>query len=209
MMAGVRAVGLRAFLVAPPRRGLSRLGQMHHRADRPQLLDHKPPAGRRLQRNLQLLASEPLKEPAHPNTVRRPDPRPTDLAADQIDPLHGDLRPVLVNPHHDRHIRQTSLTTRAASDPPTHRIRWSRNSTDPNIALWIGQERGVAAERYRTGRVLQPHRLSFTHHFSIAQTHCHRRRPGHHGRGRGFCGIEPLQVAHGAHCRDLRASPGA
>ena len=73
-MAGVRAVGLRAPLVAAPRSGLRRLGEMHHRADRAQLLDEKPPAGGRLERDLQLLASEPLKEPAHPDTVRRTAP---------------------------------------------------------------------------------------------------------------------------------------
>ena len=83
VMASVRAVGFRALLVPAPRRGLRRLGEMHHSADRPKLLDEEPPAGRRLERDLQLLASEPLKEPAHPGTIRRPNPRTADLAADQ------------------------------------------------------------------------------------------------------------------------------
>ncbi len=115
-MAGVRAVGLRAPLVPAPRRGFRRLGQMHHRADRAQLLDEKPPAGGRLERDLQLLAREPLKEPAHPDPVRRSDPRATDLAAAQIDPLSGDLRPMLVNTHHYRH--PTNLPT-TQGQPPT------------------------------------------------------------------------------------------
>src|SRR6516165_3459958 len=109
-MAGVRAVGLRPLLVPAQRGRLRRLGQMHHRADRAQLLDEKPPAGSRLERDLQLLSSEPLKEPAHPDPVRRSDAGATDLAAGQIDPLSGDLRPMLVNTHHDRH--PTSQTPR-------------------------------------------------------------------------------------------------
>jgi hypothetical protein len=66
MMSRVRAVALRALLVAAKRRGLRRLGEMHDRADRPQLLNQKPPPRRRLQRDLQPLAGEPRQEPASP-----------------------------------------------------------------------------------------------------------------------------------------------
>ena len=60
-MPRVRTVALRALLRSPQPRGLRRLGQMHARADPAQLLDHEPPAGRRLQRHLQLRAAETLQ----------------------------------------------------------------------------------------------------------------------------------------------------
>ena len=117
-MAGVRAIGLRPPLVPAPRSRFRRLGQMHHRADRAQLLDEKPPASGRLERDLQLLASEPLQEPAHPDPVRRSDPRATDLAAGQIDPLSGDLRPMLVNTHHYRHPTNLHQPRKGSRQPP-------------------------------------------------------------------------------------------
>ena len=73
-MPGVRAVALGALFVPAPRGGLRRLGQMHPRADRAQLLDHEPPARRRLQRDLELTATKARKEATHALTVRRSDP---------------------------------------------------------------------------------------------------------------------------------------
>jgi hypothetical protein len=115
MMASVRAVGLRALPVPAQRRGLRRLREMHHRADRAQLLDQEPPPGRRLECDLQLLASEPPEEPTHPGAVRRTHPRPADLTAHKIDPLRGHLRPMLVKAHHDRH--QPNLLPRHEQHP--------------------------------------------------------------------------------------------
>jgi Nuclease-related domain len=48
--------------------------------------------GRRLQRHLELPASEPLKEPTEGLPMRRRYPRPADLARVSVDPLRGDLR---------------------------------------------------------------------------------------------------------------------
>jgi hypothetical protein len=89
---------------------------MHDRPDRPQLLDQKPPPGRRLQRDLQLLTGEPPQKPAHPGAVGRAHPRASDLATIQIDPLGGDLGPMLVYPHHDRH--PTNPSAREQDRPP-------------------------------------------------------------------------------------------
>ncbi len=96
ILPGVRAIGLRALLVSLQRRGLRRLGQMHHRTDRPQLLHHEPPPRRRLKRDRQLPPSESRNEPPHPGAIRPADPRTADLARVQIDPVCSGLRPMLV-----------------------------------------------------------------------------------------------------------------
>ena len=63
-MPGVSPVGLGALLLALQCRGLRRLGQVDLRADTLELLDHEPPTGRRLQRDLERLALELRQEPA-------------------------------------------------------------------------------------------------------------------------------------------------
>jgi hypothetical protein len=44
---GVRTIALRALLIPATGGGLRRLGQVHNRADRRQLIGDEPPAGRR------------------------------------------------------------------------------------------------------------------------------------------------------------------
>ena len=61
-VARIGAVALGALLVPTPGSGLSRLRQMHDRANTSQLLGHEAPAGRRLQPDLELLTTEPLHE---------------------------------------------------------------------------------------------------------------------------------------------------
>ena len=99
----VGPVGLRALLVALQRARLGRLGQMRLGADRGQLLDHEPPAGRGLQRDLELLAGKARQEPSHAIAIGRHHPRARDLTGLGIQPLRSDLRPVLIQTHHDRH----------------------------------------------------------------------------------------------------------
>jgi hypothetical protein len=70
-MPGVGTVVLGALLVAFQGGGVRRLGKMHDRLDPLQLLDHEPPAGRRLQRDLQLLVAKASKEPAYGRAVGR------------------------------------------------------------------------------------------------------------------------------------------
>ncbi len=86
-MSGVRPVGLRAFLLAAHPARLGRLCKMHLSAGALELLDHEPPARRRLQRNLKTLASEPTEERADGGAVRWGDPCAGDLARDGLDPL--------------------------------------------------------------------------------------------------------------------------
>ena len=87
------------------------------RANPPELVRDEPPARRRLQRDLELLATEPLAEPPHASPMRRRDPRPHHLTRIGIQPLRSDLRPVLIKPHHDRHL-QRLLTPRLARPRP-------------------------------------------------------------------------------------------
>ena len=102
-MPRVGAIVLGALLVPAARRGLRRLGQMHRRADAPQLLDDEPPARRRLQRHLELAPAEALQEPPHPRAIGRRHPRAADLAASRIQPVGRDLRSMLIESHYDRH----------------------------------------------------------------------------------------------------------
>jgi hypothetical protein len=72
------------------------------------------------------LTTEAAKEPSHTGTIRRHYPRPKDLAGLSVDPLRGDLRPMLIESHHDRHCviaPRVELRARAAFSP-THRIPW-------------------------------------------------------------------------------------
>ena len=68
-----------------------------------QLLNDEPPARRRLERDLELLAGKPGEKPAHALTVRRRHPRPADLPGHGVQPLRRDLRSVLIQSHYDRH----------------------------------------------------------------------------------------------------------
>src|SRR5450755_2021430 len=101
-MAGVSPIGLRALLRTPQPARLRRLGQVHPSADPLELLGHEPPPRRCLQRNLEIPPGEPLEELADRSAVCRHHPPARDLTARKLDPLRGDLRPVLIKPHHDR-----------------------------------------------------------------------------------------------------------
>jgi hypothetical protein len=132
-VAGVGAVGLGALLVAPACRRLGRLGEMHLRADRPQLLDDEPPAGRGFQRRLEPLAGERGEEPTNVHAVSRRDAGPLDLAGLGVDPLGRDLRTVLIESYYDRHHGASSSSTvsylRASCAPELRRSQLRRVTT--------------------------------------------------------------------------------
>jgi hypothetical protein len=86
-----------------PRRGFRWLGQMRPAADSADLLDHEPPARRRLQRDVQIRVDEPMQESSHRLAMRRRHPRTAHLAGGGVDPLGGDLPSMLVKSHYDRH----------------------------------------------------------------------------------------------------------
>src|ERR1019366_4029861 len=76
---------------------------MHPRVDATQLLNDETPASRRLERDLELLASEPAEDPSHALTVRRRHTSPANLTRHSVEPLRRDLRSVLIQSHYDRH----------------------------------------------------------------------------------------------------------
>ena len=117
------------LLLAFERARLRRLSQMHIGADPLEFLDHEPPARRRFQRHLEILALKPGQELPDPGAIRRRDPRARDLPGDRVDPLSRDLSAVLIHAHHERHqtttpsIATTSTSTRTrAAKRAAHRI---------------------------------------------------------------------------------------
>ena len=83
----IGTVALGALLIAAAGRGLGRLGQVHDRTDLRQLVGDKPPAGRRLQRDLKLLPAELLAELPDALPVRRRVAVPTCCRRVAISPL--------------------------------------------------------------------------------------------------------------------------
>jgi hypothetical protein len=114
-MPRVSPVSLRSLLAAFQAASLRRLRQVDVRADPLEFLDHEPPAGRCLQRNLEIGALKPRQEPTDPGTVSRRDPRARHLTGDRVDPLRRDLRAMLIHPHHQRHQNTTPSTAEASS----------------------------------------------------------------------------------------------
>jgi hypothetical protein len=110
-MPSVGAIGLGPPLGPAEHRSLGRLGEMHVSSDRAQLLDDEPPARRRLQRHLEPPAGEPRQVAPHLLAVRRRDTRAPDLAAVGVQPIRGDLCPVLIQSHYDRHHGASSSST--------------------------------------------------------------------------------------------------
>jgi hypothetical protein len=99
----VGAVGLRPPLAPPLGRRLGRIGEMRAVAGALDLLDDEAPAGRPLERELSLTARKPRQPGAHLGTRGRRDPTPLHLARLPIERLVGDLLPVHIQRHYDRH----------------------------------------------------------------------------------------------------------
>jgi hypothetical protein len=88
-----------------PRRALvsAGLGQMHLGPDPPQLLDHEAPAGRRLERRLDLFALEAAEPAAEAEPVGGADTTPVHLTRRRVERVERDLLSMLVKCHYDRH----------------------------------------------------------------------------------------------------------
>src|SRR4051794_16209315 len=146
-MPRVRAIALGALLGSAQARGLRRLGQMHPRADPTQLLDHEPPAGRRLQRDFQLLAAEALEKAPHANAVSRRNSRALDLAGLRIQPVGGDLCSMLIKSHQDAH---PGASSRSTVSTPTR----TRSAHELRRSLHVGSDGLLMTSfrRFRTSR---------------------------------------------------------
>ena len=128
---------------------------MHLRADRAQLLDHEPPPGRRLQRHLELLAGETLKEPAHASAISRAtrprDTSPVDVSIHsavicaepaETAALRGNKQRAKTDRADARHLRELLLAGRLPESwiPPDHildlralvRLRHTLSSSTPS-----------------------------------------------------------------------------
>ena len=102
-MPGIDPVGLG---VPPPPaqpRHLGRLGQVRHHARGLALLDHEPPPGAALHRQLHVLAGQFRQPAAEQLPIRRADPAPAHLAGDGVQHIERDLLPVQIQPAYDRH----------------------------------------------------------------------------------------------------------
>jgi len=82
--------------LGPRRARFGRLGQMHLGADGAQLLDDEPPARRRLQRSIDLLALKAGQEATERQPVGRPDAPAPELARHGVEHT-GDLLKLLMN----------------------------------------------------------------------------------------------------------------
>jgi hypothetical protein len=109
-------------------------GAMHLSADPLELLDHAPPARGRFQRDLQTRSpgtAQGLPQPTRSAGATR---ALEILAGDRVGSLVRDLRPMLIQAHHDRHQstshpdHATSTSTRMpAAAPVAHRNREPRS----------------------------------------------------------------------------------
>ena len=136
---------------------------MRPRAHRPQLLDHEPPARRGLQRHLERLDREPRQEAAHPLPIRWRDSRARDLTRLSVEPLRGDLRPMLIQSHHDRHDVSSRRTRRAGSvqPDPSHTVGHRsalRAPNEPAARLLPARAFNVCRSTRRAGHCADPPR---------------------------------------------------
>lgn len=118
-MPSVSPVGFRALLAALQGAGLCGLRQVHVGTGALQFLDHKPPAGRRLQSNLETFALKAGQELPDFGSIGGSDPRAGDLAGDRVDPLRRDLGAMLIYPHHQRHLSPAPSTAQTSSTRPS------------------------------------------------------------------------------------------
>ena len=99
----VGVVGLGAPLAPASGRRLSRIGQMGAVAGPLDLLDHEPPAGRALERELSLTAGELRQPGTHLGPRRRRDPTTPHLTRLAVERLVGDLPSMHIQRHYDFH----------------------------------------------------------------------------------------------------------
>ena len=104
-----------------PTRARSRFGQVHVRADRAQLLDHEPPAGRRLQRDLERVSAEPPQEPAETAALRGNKKRAKN---DRADARHHRRRRLLQSPRSGSLARARSQAAEIAQKEQRARQRF-------------------------------------------------------------------------------------
>jgi hypothetical protein len=99
----IGVVGLRAPLAPASGRRLRRIGEMGAVAGAVDLLDHEPPAGRPLKRELGLTVRELAQPGTHLGPRRRRDPTAAQLTGLSVKCLESDLVSVHIQRHYDPH----------------------------------------------------------------------------------------------------------
>src|SRR4051812_28446486 len=146
-MASVGAIGLGPLLAPAQAARLGRLSEMHVSADRVKLFDNEPPAGRRLQRDLQPLAGEAPEELPDAIAVRRRQPRATDFARLGVQPVGRDLCSMLIESHYDGHSGPPHAPRLITGTPRAPELRGSLQTRPDRARLMPSFAEGSSERR--------------------------------------------------------------
>ncbi len=178
-MLRVEPVGLRVAPAASEPGHLRRLGQMRPHPGRPAFLDHEPPPGAALHRQVHLPAGEALQPTAERLPVRRADPATGNLAGSGVQDIESDLLPVQIQPTYDRHrdLLEHLHEHRAFANPLCSRAE----GAPPHVICCV-----IGCGRRRTGSpagfAVRPRRRGDRRRLQRAARLVHRRQAGS-GRG--------------------------
>ncbi len=138
------------------------------------------PARRRLQRDLELQIREPRQEPAHTRAVRWRDPTTRHLARHGVDPLGRDLRPMLIQTLHKRHLEpcpSVSSRARSVQPDPSHTVghgrylfEWPARAAGTARAFNLCRSTRRAGHLHRGGLTRQPAHAIFSSSYSDRRT---------------------------------------
>jgi hypothetical protein len=131
---GIGPVGLGATLAAPQRGSVGRLGQVRGHPGRLELLDHQPPPGAALHRDVAATRGQLAQPPSQPLAGGRGDLPPPGLTGLPVDPVEGALPAMHVKRSYDHH--GTSFELRHQMAPAHHLCLSRRRSLHMSSFYW-------------------------------------------------------------------------
>src|SRR5439155_1330476 len=137
--------GLGPPLAPASGRRLSRIGQMGAVAGPLDLLDHEPPAGRALERELSLTAGELRQPGTHLGPRRRRDPTTPHLTRLAVERLVGDLPSMHIQRHYDFHRDLLELRR------TRHRVTTTLETRGSHYMSSLYEESGLSRRRAPVG----------------------------------------------------------